>query len=238
MAILDFWRRRASRKALRKLPALLRNSTRLQRQHPRHQFGIGTYGDLQVHDWDEGTTLRVGSYCSIAKGVQVFLGGHHRIDWLSSFPFPAFVDEVADIPDYGGSNGDVTIGSDVWLCTDAIILSGVTIGHGAVVAAGAVVTRDVEPYSIVAGNPARHIRWRFEEPTRKLLLSSQWWTWPEAEVRLAAKLLCSSDAEAFRAYLAARGPVAVTSAQCARDRLSCHDTPKRSLTQPKRGLKP
>lgn len=213
MAILDFWRRRTARKSLRQMPRLLRNSARLQRQYPQYHFGVGTYGDLQVHDWNEGTTLRVGAYCSIAKGVQVFLGGHHRIDWLSCFPFPAFVDEAADIPSHGGSHGDVTIGSDVWLCTDALILSGVTIGHGAVVAAGAVVTRDVQPYSIVAGNPARHLRWRFDEATRELLLASRWWTWPEAEVRSASRLLCSSDTAAFEAYLRARSVPADASAQ-------------------------
>jgi acetyltransferase-like isoleucine patch superfamily enzyme len=204
MAILDFWRRRAARKSLRRLPKLLRNSARLQRKYPQYQFGVGTYGNLSVSDWGEGTTLRVGSYCSIAEGVQVFLGGHHRIDWLSCFPFPEFIDEVADIHDFGGSNGDVSIGSDVWLCSGAVILSGVSIGHGAVVAAGAVVTKDVEPYSVVAGNPARHIRWRFDEPTRALLLDSQWWNWPEAEVRRVARLLCSSDVSAFEAHLKAR----------------------------------
>lgn len=213
MAILDFWHRRAARRSLRQLPKLQRNTARLQRKYPNYRFGIGTYGDLTVHDWNEGTTLQVGAYCSIAAGVQVFLGGHHRIDWLSCFPFPEFIGEVADIRDFGGSNGNVEIGSDVWLCSHSIILSGVRIGHGAVVAAGAVVTRDVEPYSIVAGNPARHVRWRFDENIRRLLLNSQWWTWPEAEIRSVARLLCSSDSNAFATYLQARQPAAGEAAQ-------------------------
>ncbi|MOA13673.1 Chloramphenicol acetyltransferase [compost metagenome] len=128
-----------------------------------------------VHDWSEGSTLKIGKYCSIANNVQILLGGQHRIDWISSFPFPAYLPEAAHIKEFGGTRGDVVIGNDVWLCTDCTILSGVTVGHGAVVACGAVVTRNVEPYSIVAGNPAKHIRWRFDEAARQALLDAAWW---------------------------------------------------------------
>jgi chloramphenicol O-acetyltransferase type B len=108
--------------------------------------------------------------CSIAGNVQIFLGGLHRTDWISTFPFPAFIEEAAGIEDYDGTRGDVEIGNDVWLCSGCTILSGVTIGDGAVVACGSIVTRDVEPYSVVAGNPARHVRWRFPEEQRQALL--------------------------------------------------------------------
>lgn len=80
------------------------------------------------------------------------------------------------------------------------ILSGVTIGHGAVVAACAVVTRDVEPYAIVAGNPARVVRWRFDEDTRRALLATAWWTWSESEVREIVDLLCSDDVKPLIDY--------------------------------------
>ena len=128
------------------------------------------------------------------------MGGHHRIDWVSSFPFPAFVEEAAQIPDYGGTRGDVVVGSDVWLCSNSIILSGVSIGHGAVVANGSVVSRDVAPYSVVDGNPAKHMRWRFAEEQCQALLASVWWDWPESEVRAVAHLLCSPDIDAFLEY--------------------------------------
>ncbi|MEN9472257.1 MAG: hypothetical protein RLZZ495_346, partial [Pseudomonadota bacterium] len=95
-------------------------------------------------------------------------------------------------------------GSDVWLCANCTLLSGITIGHGAVIGTGAVVTKDVEPYSVVAGNPAQPIRWRFDEATRRALLESAWWDWEEQELRGIAKLLCSPQLDEFLAYAAQR----------------------------------
>ena len=157
-----------------------------------------------VHDWDEGSTLSIGSFCSIADNVQIFLGGHHRADWVSTYPFPAYIPEASDIQGYGGTRGDVVIGSDVWICANSIILSGVNIGHGAVIANGAVVSRDVEPYAIVAGNPAVRIRWRFDESIRTELLNTAWWQWPEEEIRRTVCLLCSDDLAGFLAYARSR----------------------------------
>ncbi|WP_394296125.1 CatB-related O-acetyltransferase [Metapseudomonas furukawaii] len=191
---------RRQRRALRSLPKLHRGTARLRNQFPTYTIGTGTYGALSVMDWAEGATLTIGAYTSIADNVQVFLGGHHRTDWVSQYPFPAKIEEVAHVKDYGGTNGDVVIGSDAWICSNAVILSGVTVGHGAVVASGAVVTRDVLPYSIVGGNPARHIKWRFTEEQRTQLLQSKWWCWDEKEIRQIAHLLCSDDIEAFLSY--------------------------------------
>lgn len=112
----------------------------------------------EVYDWHEGSIFRIGGYCSIADNVEIFLGGLHRTGWISTFPFPAFIKEAASVENYNGTRGDVEIGNDVWLCSGCTILSGVTIGNGAVVACGSMVTRDVEPYSVVAGNTARHVR--------------------------------------------------------------------------------
>jgi acetyltransferase-like isoleucine patch superfamily enzyme len=192
---------RLAQRRIRRLPPIERGPARFRlRYGDKYPFGVGSYGMPLVHDWDEGHTLRIGAYCSIADGVQILLGGHHRDDWISTYPFPAMLPEAAAIPRYRFSRGDVTIGSDVWLCTGCIILSGVTIGHGAVVAAGAIVTRDVEPYSIVAGNPARHLRWRFDEATRRALLGCAWWSWPQEEIRAIAPLLCSNDVQGLLRY--------------------------------------
>lgn len=187
-----------------KPPKLYRAQLKFRERYPNYEIGIGTYGCPQVHDWQEGTTLRIGAYTSIADEVHIFLGEHHRTDWISSFPFPAFVEEARHVSEYGGTRGDVTIGNDVWLASGCTILSGVTIGDGAVVAARAVVTRDVEPYSIVAGNPAKHIRYRFDEQTCQALQDAAWWTWSEAEIRSISPLLCSSDFDRFFAYVRER----------------------------------
>jgi len=197
---MKLFRRIFSRKRKENSSKLQRAQEKFRQRYPAYTIGNGTYGMPEVHDWSEGSTLRIGAYCSIASNVQIFLGGLHRTDWISTFPFPAFVEEAAGISEYNGTKGDVIIGNDVWLCSGCTILSGVTIGDGAVVACGSIVTRDVEPYSMVAGNPARHIRWRFSEEQRQALLETAWWTWPEAEIRALSAMLCSTDVSALSAY--------------------------------------
>ncbi|EXI88818.1 MAG: Chloramphenicol acetyltransferase [Candidatus Accumulibacter regalis] len=200
---MGFWARfleRRAKKTIRNLSKFYRGPARFRRRYPQYQIGVGTYGVPIVHDWKEGTILKLGSYTSIAETVEIFLGGHHRTEWVTTYPFPAMIPEAADIQGYAVSRGDVLIGSDVWLCSNAVILSGVSVGHGAVVAAGAVVSENVAPYSVVAGNPARHIRWRFPEATRQALLEAAWWDWPEQEVRKLSRLLCSEQVEAILAY--------------------------------------
>ena len=122
------------------------------------------------------------------------LGREHRKDWVTTYPFPAFPDvwpEAKDIPGVEISKGDVIIGNDVWICYGATILSGVKIGHGAVIGARAVVTKDVEPYAVVAGNPAREIKKRFTPKQIQKLLDIAWWDWPEEKIRENIKMLCN-----------------------------------------------
>ena len=183
-----------------RLQNFARQQEKFRNAYPNYSLGFASYGFPLVHDDNEGSTLKIGRFCSIAGGCQIFLGKNHRLDWVSTYPFPAFFGEARDISAHTSSKGDVIIGSDVWLCADCIILSGVTIGDGAVVAAGAVVTREVAPYSIVAGNPARHVRWRFDEFTRLALLKARWWDWPEEEIRQIVSLLCSEDINALLSY--------------------------------------
>lgn len=184
----------------RHLDKAQRSRIKFEQRYPEFTYGKHTYGVPIVHDWRDGTTLTVGAFCSIAENVQIFLGGNHRTDWVSTYPFPAFFDEARHIDGYARSRGDVVIGNDVWLCTDCTILSGVTIGHGAVIGSGAVVRRDVEPYAIMVGNPAQVAGWRFNEAQRQALLEAAWWDWPEEEIRAVVERLCSTDVEAFLAY--------------------------------------
>jgi len=204
MKFLEALKERSTRKRLRKLEKLHRAPEKIRLKYPRYTFGVGTYGIPEVIEFGDDTILRVGSYTSIAEGVRILLGGEHRTDWITTYPFPAMIKEVDDIKDYAPSKGDVVIGSDCWICADAMILSGVTIGHGAIVAAGAVVTRDVAPFSVVGGNPCKFIRWRFEEDVRELLLQAAWWDWPVEEVKAFARTLCSSDMPAFLDYIRER----------------------------------
>lgn len=170
---------------------------------PTHRFGRGTYDDdLKILDWGEGARLHVGQFCSIASGVRIILGGNHRVDWVTTYPFTHFRDawpSAAGISGHPATRGDVVIGNDVWLAFGATILSGVTIGDGAVIGAHAVVSRDVPPYAVVVGNPAQVVRRRFEQAVIDRLLAVAWWNWPDAKIaRLMPKLL-AADIEAFLA---------------------------------------
>ena len=133
------------------------------------QVGKNTYGTLDVFNSSrENICLKIGSYCSIANGVHFLLAGEHNTDSVSTYPFKVMLwgeDKEAT------SKGDIIIGDDVWIAINAIICSGVKIGQGAVIGAGAVVTKDVPPYAIVGGNPAKIIRYRFDEELIKKLLS-------------------------------------------------------------------
>lgn len=160
-----------------------------------------TYGaeHIQVKDWGEGTKLTIGSFCSISDRLVVFLGGNHRHDWVTTFPFGTVRTDVFPHPkcQTNFSNGDVVIGNDVWIGSNCSIMSGVTIGDGAVIAANSNVTKSVDPYTIVGGNPAKVIRKRFNEQQIDKLLKLSWWNLPDDIIRTLVPYLLSPDVDAL-----------------------------------------
>lgn len=187
------------RQALRKVDKLYRGQLKFSLTYPQYRMGIGSYGMPILHGLNDGTQLSIGAYTSIADEVHIFLGGYHRMEWLSQYPFPSFLERNKELEvfrrarSHRTTRGDVMIGNDVWLASGSTILSGITIGNGAVVAARSVVTKDVPPYAVVAGNPARIIRWRFPEADRAELERIAWWDWPVDEVENISPLLCQTD---------------------------------------------
>ncbi len=148
--------------------------------------------------------LIIGDFCSIGSGAAFIMAGNqgHRNDWASSFPF--FY--MPEVPHFAGAvdafekAGDTVIGNDVWIGSEAIIMPGMKIGNGAVIGTRALVTRDVEPYAIVGGNPARVIRKRFDDDSIAMLLEMKWWDWDDARLGRAMPLLCSGDIAALHAF--------------------------------------
>ncbi|QIV94460.1 CatB-related O-acetyltransferase [Allofrancisella frigidaquae] len=145
-----------------------------------------------------GDKLIIGKFCQIAANVRFIMNGaNHAIKGFSTFPFAAFGNSWKDIPLSSISKGDTVIGNDVWIGYDALIMPGVKIGDGAIVASGSVVTRDVEPYLIVGGNPAKLIRKRFDEQTIKKLLKLAWWDWSLEKITKNAKAIVEGDGDIF-----------------------------------------
>ncbi|WP_102868430.1 type B chloramphenicol O-acetyltransferase [Pseudovibrio exalbescens] len=154
-------------------------------------------------DRDDVDQLIIGSFCSIGSGAVFMMAGNqgHRTDWISTFPFfyqqdPAF--EGAQ--DGFRLAGDTVLGNDVWVGSEAMIMPGVTIGDGAVIASRAVVTKDVQAYQIVGSNPAKPIGFRFSAPEIAQLLEMQWWNWPDEHLKECMPLFSSSDVNALHQY--------------------------------------
>ena len=145
--------------------------------------------------------LVIGSFCSIGSGAAFIMAGNqgHRRDWISTFPFYW----MPEIDAFGGARngfepaGDTVIGNDVWIGTEAIVMPGVKIGHGAVIGTRALVTKDVEPYAIVGGNPSKTLRMRFVEADIARLLALRWWDWSDDELKSAMPLLTDGDISAL-----------------------------------------
>jgi len=161
----------------------------------RLTIGRYSYGRPTVYAYPgDGGSVSIGSFVSIGHGVEIFLGGNHRTDWLSTYPFRIVFDLPGAYEDgLPATKGKVVIGNDVWIGKGVTVLSGVCIGDGAVVGAYALVAKDVQPYAIVVGNPAREVRRRFDAEKVNRLAKLAWWDWPIERIMEAVPLLCSSD---------------------------------------------
>ena len=147
--------------------------------------------------------LVIGKFCSIAGGAKfLFNSANHTLRSLSTYIFPVLFEEwgldVARIPEAWDNRGDIVIGNDVWIGYDAVVLAGVTVGDGAIIAARAVVTKDVPPYTIVGGVPARPIRRRFSDSEIDQLLELKWWDWPEEKIARSIDVIQSGDLEGLK----------------------------------------
>lgn len=186
-------------KLYRKVMALRRNSAEKLVANGVLVVGRWTYDvpKIIIHPGDN-TKVRIGSFCSIAEDVAFLPGGNHRIDTVTSYPIRIrFGLPGAYLDGQPWSKGDIIVGNDVWIGRSARVLSGVRIGDGAVVAASSVVTRNVEPYEIVAGVSARHVRYRFEADTITSLRAIAWWNWNDDLIRERVEDLTSPDISAF-----------------------------------------
>ena len=147
--------------------------------------------------------LKIGKYCSIAHGA-TFLSSvtNHHMDGFATYPFAVFWPEEAGYDYYYPQKGDTVIGNGVWIGAEAVIMPGVQIGDGAIVGTRSVVTKDVPPYSIVAGNPAKWVRNLQEDAVIARLLEMRWWDWPHHTILANSRALVKGDMEALeKAYL-------------------------------------
>ena len=178
--------------------------------------GASTYDDDQEEGRDffprnvlyhyefTGDHLHIGPFCAIAHGVRIFMnGGTHAMDGFSTFPFNIFGngwEDGFDPATWAAVNkGDTRIGADVWIGNSAVLMPGVTIGAGAIIAAHSVVTRDVPAYTIAAGNPARPVKQRFDDATIPRLLEIAWWDWPADKLSRNINAIRGGDLAALEA---------------------------------------
>lgn len=146
--------------------------------------------------------LIIGRFCSIACGAKfIFNSANHTLSSLSTYPFPIFYEEwgqdIEEVASAWDNKGDIVIGNDVWIGYGAVILSGVTIGDGAIIGTNALVTKDIPPYTIAGGIPAKPIRKRFSEEKVSALMKIKWWDWSQEEILKNLKFIKSGDTDSL-----------------------------------------
>ena len=165
-------------------------------------IGRGTYGYLGIktRSWGEGAMIEIGQFCSIADNVTIFLGGNHDINRVSCYPFGHINQNEfghVKMPGHPATKGDVIIGNDVWISSGVTIMSGVVIGNGSVIAANSHVVKNIPPYSVVGGNPAKIIKNRFTSDVIDSLQKIQWWNWSSERIGSDVSNLNGTNVEEF-----------------------------------------
>lgn len=164
------------------------------------KFGKYSYGKPKVHWESKDATLIVGNFCSIAGNVNIWLGGNHHVDWITTYPFGHIHQNIFNKFNGCGhpsTKGNVIIGNDVWIAENVTIMSGVNIGDGAVLAQNSHIVKNVPPYALVGGNPAQIIKYRFTEKQIADLLEIKWWNWEDNVINKYTDLLCSNNIQKF-----------------------------------------
>ena len=163
-------------------------------------FGKYTYGKPNIHWRNNDAKLVVGNFCSIATNVNIYLGGNHRHDWVTTFPFGHINQNIFNGfngTGHPGTKGDVIIGNDVWIGSNVTIMSGLNIGDGAVIANNSHIIKNIDPYCLVGGNPAKFIKYRFTPEQIEKLLEIKWWHWDDAKINKFTPLLCNTNIDDF-----------------------------------------
>jgi acetyltransferase-like isoleucine patch superfamily enzyme len=163
-------------------------------------FGKYTYGKPNIHWVNNDAKLVVGNFCSIASNVNIYLGGNHRHDWVTTFPFGHINQNIFNGfngTGHPGTKGDVIIGNDVWIGSNVTIMSGLNIGDGAVIANNSHIVKNIDPYCLVGGNPAKFIKYRFTPEQIEKLLEIKWWHWDDAKINKFTPLLCNTNIDDF-----------------------------------------
>ena len=163
-------------------------------------YGKYTYGKPTILWKNKDVNLFVGNFCSIASDVKIYLGGNHNTDWVTTYPFGHIHQNIFNNFNGDGhpsTKGDVIIGNDVWIGHNVTIMSGVVIGDGVVIANNSHVVKNVEPYSLVGGNPAKLIKYRFTQEQIEKLLEIKWWFWDDEKINKFTPLLCNNNIDEF-----------------------------------------
>lgn len=162
-------------------------------------MGKYSYGRPNIRWSNKDAKLIIGKYCSIASNVNIYLGGNHNINHITTYPFGHIYNDIFKINNtkHPSTRGDVIIGNDVWIADNVTIMSGVTINDGAVICNNSHIVKDVMPYSLTGGNPAKHIKYRFSEEQIQKLLLIKWWDFPEEKLNKYLNLLCSENIDDF-----------------------------------------
>ncbi len=178
--------------------ATYQNLTKYWMDNPSVTVGDFTYGIPVIANYCNDFEIRIGNFCCISDNVQLLVGGQHHYEYVTQYAFVPHVQAIFDNVKYSDkSPKPIVIGNDVWIGRNAVIFQGVNIGDGAVVGTNAVVTKDVPPYAIVGGNPARIIKYRFNQGQIDALQEIAWWNWPVEKIKEAMPLMMSANIDEF-----------------------------------------